>query len=444
MRRNYRMSEMNYEDTLKRIHGFQTFGSRLGLERMTVLMGYLGNPQDFIPTIHVAGTNGKGSVCRYLAEILRAHGYRVGLYTSPYLERFTERIEFDGMEISEEDLVSCSEIVFAAVDRMLLEGLESPTEFELVTAIGYVYFSRKPIDFLVLEVGLGGRGDSTNLVKDPLISVITSISYDHMEVLGDTLGKIATEKAGILKHGRPVVSGVREAEAVEVIRRIASDRGCQWIDATEVQVADVEKSLDGYGFSMEGFGKIRLGMIGMHQVENAVCALKVVEALGKRGIIELDMETVRAAMSTARQKGRLEILKTAPYIIIDGAHNEAGADALVRVIEEHFTGKRLLLVLGMLADKKVDKLIGAFGRLDADIVTAEPDNPRKLKAEELCRQIKKTGKHCTTGGDWKSAYNYVEGVQDKYEVILFTGSLYLIGRIRERICYGTQEGFVNL
>ena len=335
MRRNYRMSEMNYEDALKRIHGFQTFGSRLGLERMTVLMGYLGNPQDFIPTIHVAGTNGKGSVCRYLAEILRAHGYHVGLYTSPYLERFTERIEFDGMEISEEDLVSCSEIVFAAVDRMLLEGLESPTEFELVTAIGYVYFSRKPIDFLVLEVGLGGRGDSTNLVKDPLISVITSISYDHMEVLGDTLEKIATEKAGILKHGRPVVSGVREAEAVEVIRRIASDRGCQWIDATEVPVADVEKSLDGYGFSMEGFGQIRLGMIGMHQVENAVCALKVVEALGKSGIIELDMETVRAAMSTARQKGRLEILKTAPYIIIDGAHNEAGADALVRVIEEH-------------------------------------------------------------------------------------------------------------
>ena len=444
MRRNYRMSEMNYEDALKRIHGFQTFGSRLGLERMTVLMGYLGNPQDFIPTIHVAGTNGKGSVCRYLAEILRAHGYHVGLYTSPYLERFTERIEFDGMEISEEDLVSCSEIVFAAVDRMLLEGLESPTEFELVTAIGYVYFSRKPIDFLVLEVGLGGRGDSTNLVKDPLISVITSISYDHMEVLGDTLEKIATEKAGILKHGRPVVSGVREAEAVEVIRRIASDRGCQWIDATEVPVADVEKSLDGYGFSMEGFGQIRLGMIGMHQVENAVCALKVVEALGKSGIIELDMETVRAAMSTARQKGRLEILKTAPYIIIDGAHNEAGADALVRVIEEHFPGKRLLLVLGMLADKKVDKLISAFGHLDADIVTAEPDNPRKLKAEELCRQIKETGKHCTTGGDWKSAYNYVEGVQDNYDVILFTGSLYLIGRIRERICYGTQEGFVDL
>jgi dihydrofolate synthase/folylpolyglutamate synthase len=438
------MSEMNYEDTLKRIHGFQTFGSRLGLERMSVLMGYLGNPQDFMPTIHVAGTNGKGSVCRYVAEILRAHGYRVGLYTSPYLERFNERIEFDGREISEEDLVSCAEIVFAAVDRMLLEGLESPTEFELVTAIGYVYFSRKPIDFLVLEVGLGGRGDSTNLVKDPLISVITSISYDHMEVLGDTIEKIATEKAGILKQGRPVVSAVRDAKAVEVIRTIASERGCQWIDAAQVPVTDVEKSLDGYGFSMEGFGRIRLGMIGMHQVENAVCALKVVEALDKNDIIELNMETVREAMSTARQKGRLEILKTDPYLIIDGAHNEAGADALVQVIKEHFPGKRLLLVLGMLADKKVDKLVRAFGRLDADIVTAEPDNPRKLKAEELCRQIKETGKNCVSGGDWSSAYTYVEAIWGKYDVILFTGSLYLIGRIRERICYGTQESFVDL
>lgn len=435
---------MNYEDTLKRIHGFQTFGSRLGLERMSVLMGYLGNPQDFMPTIHVAGTNGKGSVCRYVAEILRAHGYRVGLYTSPYLERFNERIEFDGREISEEDLVSCAEIVFAAVDRMLLEGLESPTEFELVTAIGYVYFSRKPIDFLVLEVGLGGRGDSTNLVKDPLISVITSISYDHMEVLGDTIEKIATEKAGILKQGRPVVSAVRDAKAVEVIRTIASERGCQWIDAAQVPVTDVEKSLDGYGFSMEGFGRIRLGMIGMHQVENAVCALKVVEALDKNDIIELNMETVREAMSTARQKGRLEILKTDPYLIIDGAHNEAGADALVQVIKEHFPGKRLLLVLGMLADKKVDKLVRAFGRLDADIVTAEPDNPRKLKAEELCRQIKETGKNCVSGGDWSSAYTYVEAIWGKYDVILFTGSLYLIGRIRERICYGTQESFVDL
>jgi dihydrofolate synthase/folylpolyglutamate synthase len=327
---------------------------------------------------------------------------------------------------------------------MLLEGLDSPTEFELVTAIGYVYFSRKPIDFLVLEVGLGGRGDSTNLVKDPLISVITSISYDHMEVLGDTIEKIATEKAGILKQGRPVVSAVRDAKAVEVIRTIASERGCQWIDAAQVPVTDVEKSLDGYGFSMEGFGRIRLGMIGMHQVENAVCALKVVEALDKNDIIELNMETVREAMSTARQKGRLEILKTDPYLIIDGAHNEAGADALVQVIKEHFPGKRLLLVLGMLADKKVDKLVRAFGRLDADIVTAEPDNPRKLNAEELCRQIKETGKNCVSGGDWSSAYTYVEAIWGKYDVILFTGSLYLIGRIRERICYGTQESFVDL
>ena len=164
---------------------------------MAVLMDILGNPQDDMKVIHVAGTKRKGSVCRFLASMLKENGYRAGLYTSPYLERFTERIELDGIEISREDLADCASAVFNAVDIMLAEGCESPTEFELVTAIGFVYFSRKPIDILVLEVGLGGRGDSTNMIKAPLASVITSVSYDHMNVLGSTLEEIAAEKAGI-------------------------------------------------------------------------------------------------------------------------------------------------------------------------------------------------------------------------------------------------------
>ena len=313
---------MNYEETIEKIHGFQKFGSRLGLERMTVLMDFLGNPQDRMKVIHVAGTNGKGSVCRYLASVLKENGYKVGLYTSPYLERFTERIEFDGKEISKEDLTDCAETVFRAVDKMLEAGCESPTEFELVTAIGFVYFHRMPMDILVLEVGLGGRGDSTNIIEAPLASVITSISYDHRNVLGNTLGEIAREKAGIIKTGSPVISNVDDPEAARVIREAAYERGCDFYDASQTKPMDVKKSLDGYSFKGFSFGgapfPVELKMIGMHQVSNAICALTVIEVLAERGIINIDLEKVRKGMKGALQKGRLEILSREPLLIIDG------------------------------------------------------------------------------------------------------------------------------
>ena len=294
---------MNYEETINRIHGFQKFGSRLGLERMAVLMDILGNPQDDMKVIHVAGTNGKGSVCRFLASMLKENGYRAGLYTSPYLERFTERIELDGIEISREDLADCASAVFNAVDIMLAEGCESPTEFELVTAIGFVYFSRKPIDILVLEVGLGGRGDSTNMIKAPLASVITSVSYDHMNVLGSTLEEIAAEKAGIIKEGCPVISNVEDPGAAAVIRRIAKEKGSFLYDAAQIQPQNIKKSLKGYSFEIKtghnkpaGLFRAELGMIGMHQVSNAICALSVIEVLEDRGIISCKEENLRKGL----------------------------------------------------------------------------------------------------------------------------------------------------
>lgn len=427
---------MKYEEALAKIHSFQTFGSRLGLSRMRVLMNYLGDPQDALPTIHVAGTNGKGSVCRYLAEILRGQGYHVGLYTSPYLEEFNERIEYDGEPIAPDDLAACAARVFSAVDRMLSEGLESPTEFEVVTAIGFVYFRQKPLDFLVLEVGLGGTGDSTNLVRSPLVSVVTSISYDHMDVLGDTLEAIAAEKAGIFKPGCPVVSHVKEPGPAAVIRKIAAERDCPYIDAALAKPRDITRSLDGYGFTLDGFGRIELGMIGLHQIDNAVCALHVVEALEKRGIIKADRALVRAAMTRARQKGRLEILRRSPCILIDGAHNEAGAEALASVMEYHFKGGRILLVLGVLADKKADRILDPLLRLGVDAIATEPDNPRRLPAAELCRQIRDAGTSCRAVPDWADACRLVDASMDRYDAVLFSGSLYLIGRIRGWYLHG--------
>lgn len=434
---------MNYEETIEKIHGFQKFGSRLGLERMTVLMELLGNPQDRMQVIHVAGTNGKGSVCRYLASVLQENGYKTGLYTSPYLERFTERIEYDGREISRAELTECAAVVFQAVDRMLEIGYESPTEFELVTAIGFVYFSRRPMDILVLEVGLGGRGDSTNIIKAPLAAVITSISYDHMNVLGETLAEIAGEKAGIIKVSCPVVSNVKDPEAAAVIRKTAKERGCLFLDAAGRTPADVKKSLDGYSFTVDSFS-VELSMIGMHQVENAICALTVIEILAKKGIIKVEAEKIKRGLKAARQKGRLEVLQKDPLLVIDGAHNEAGVKALTKVAEDHFQGQKLLLVIGMLADKEVDRLVEGFCTISGDIATTEPDNPRKLPAEQLCSAVNRAGCPCVALGDWEQACHYIRKQMGNYDAILVSGSLYLIGRVRGQFAHENEEGIAGL
>ncbi len=426
---------MDYEETLQKIHSFQTFGSRLGLERMNVLLKLLGNPEEKMKVIHVAGTNGKGSVCRYLTSVLSENGYKIGLYTSPYLERFTERIEFDGREITEQELIESAAIVFEKVEEMLSQGMDSPTEFELVTAIAFVFFSKKPIDILVLEVGLGGRGDSTNVIRKPLASVITSISYDHTDVLGETLEEIAAEKAGIIKEKCPVFSSARAEEAKAVIKRTAVEKNCAFYDSTLIRITNSSPRIDGYSFHMhteQGEREITLGMLGRHQIENAVLALYVIEVLEKENIIKTERAAVACGMRKAHHHGRLEVLRSDPLLIIDGAHNEGGAEALAAVLKEQFPGKKILLILGVLADKKIDRIIAAFKDIDVDLAATEPDNPRKLSSKALCERIKKSGKPCISLGDYRNACDYAEENRANYELILFSGSLYLIGRVRER------------
>lgn len=429
------MKTISYEDILDRIHSFQRHGSRLGLERMTVLMKLLGNPQDKMKIIHVAGTNGKGSVCRYLTSVLSANGYKVGLSTSPYLERFTERIEFDGKEISEDDLIECSLTVFKKIEKMIEMGYDSPTEFELITAIGFVYFSRRPMDYLVLEVGLGGRGDSTNIIKKPLATVFTSVSLDHIDVLGNTTREIAAEKAGIIKDGSPVISGVKDEPAAAVIRKTAEDKGCAFYDAGRIRCFNVAKSLEGYSFFLESgivrHKKICLSMAGMHQIENATLALCVIEVLAKGNIIKADPEKILSGMRNSRQAGRLEVLRERPYFIIDGAHNEAGVKALSKVINEHFPGNRVLLVAGVLADKKVDSLLAGFLGISCKMIATEPDSKRSLPAEKLCTLALDAGLDCIGFYNLRNAFYYALKESKNYDVIVFSGSIYLIGRIRE-------------
>lgn len=404
-------------------------------------MERLGNPQDDMKVIHVAGTNGKGSVSRFIASCLSENGYRVGLYTSPYLERFTERIEFDGREIDGEELASCTREVMVEVDSILKEGMESPTEFELVTAIAFHYFRKKPMDFLILEVGLGGRGDSTNIIRNPLISVITSISFDHMAQLGNTLEEIAAEKAGIIKKGCPVVSWAREPSA-DVIRRIALDKGSHFYGRDTIIPVKCEKNQDGWTFSAlsnlrrEEIPNLRISMLGRHQIENACCALAVIEILDKEGVIKTSREKIKMGLSKARHPGRMEILRKNPVILVDGAHNHDGARALVEGIKDHFPGKKTLLVIGILEDKEIEKMLGEFLRIPGDIIGSEPDNPRKFPAEKLAEKIEEAGRKCVLVTDGSGACDYINDHMDKYDLIVAAGSLYLIGRIRGRFKNG--------
>lgn len=421
-------------DAIERIHAFDRFGSILGLERMNLLMEKLGDPQKELKVIHVAGTNGKGSVCRYLYEALRANGYRTGLYISPFIQSFHERIQANGSFISPKELQQYTREVVGKAEEMVKEGHDSPTEFEVVTAIAFLFFAAKKTDFVILEVGLGGRGDSTNIIEKPLISVITSISYDHMQQLGTTLAQIAGEKAGIIKQGVPVVSNVPQREAAAVIAKTAYEKGCILHDASKLKYTVRSQSAEGSVFDMEidgtDYRDVEISMAGQHQIENAKTALLVLEILRKQCIITIRRDKLYAGMKQARQPGRFEVFPGNPCIVLDGAHNEAGAKSLAETMAACFPGKRIVTVCGMLADKETEKIACWLGKISKDMIAAEPDNPRKLPAGDLAELLKKQGCTCETAESGKAALQMAMEHEIKPDVILFAGSLYLIGDIR--------------
>ncbi|MCI8647288.1 MAG: bifunctional folylpolyglutamate synthase/dihydrofolate synthase [Firmicutes bacterium] len=424
-------------DAIERIHTFDRFGSILGLERMNLLLERLGNPERDLKVIHVAGTNGKGSVCRYLYEALQENGYKVGLYTSPFIESFYERIQADGSFISKEELEQYTGIVVRNTSILVREGHDSPTEFEVVTAIAFLYFAAKKVDFVILEVGLGGTGDSTNVIEKPLASVITSISYDHMQQLGNTLEAIAGEKAGIIKQGVPVVSNVSQREAAAVIARTAYEKGCVLYDASKVKYRIAEQSAEGSCFDMQLYGTdysgVEISMPGRHQIENAKTALIALEVLRKQGIINIKRDKLYEGMRKAKQPGRFEVYPGQPCIVLDGAHNEAGAETLKETMGACFPGRRILIVAGMLADKETDKIAGTLAEISKNFIAAEPDNPRKLPAEDLAELLSRCGGECAVAKDGQSAIQMAMEHEIEPEVILFAGSLYLIGEIRGRL-----------
>ena len=407
---------------------------------MTKLLDILGNPQDELKVIHVAGTNGKGSTCKFIYSVLQECGYKVGLYTSPFLEIFNERIEFDGAYISDSDLAQYTDRVLTAVKQMTDAGLQSPTEFEVITAIAFLYFKEKKTDYVVLEVGLGGRGDSTNVCKKPLITVITSISYDHTDRLGNTLAEIASEKAGIIKDGCPVVTSAEADEALTVIEQAAAEHGSMYFETRNLPCLITAETFGGSKFDIDiqgvTFKNLEISMIGRHQVKNAAAAVAALCILEENGDIRLPNEALRAGLKKAKQIGRFEIMMPPgqkPVYIIDGAHNPDGALALRRTMTTFCADSKILMVTGMLADKDTDTILKEFTQITGDFIVTEPVNPRRMSKEELKAKIEALGGSVKAAAEHEEALHAAKAMQDEYDVILFAGSLYLIGEIRRML-----------
>jgi len=415
-----------------RIHEYLQFGSKLGLERMRELCSMLGNPEQKLRVIHVAGTNGKGSVCRYIYEVLRALGYSAAVFTSPYVGDFRERIEANGEMISEEKLEEVADACLAAAEKLAEKG-DPPTEFEIVTAIGFLYFAEVAPDFAVLEVGLGGRGDSTNVIEKPLVSIITQIALDHTDRLGDTEEKIAWEKAGIIKEGCPVVTGAKGA-AAKVIARQAYELGAPLTDSSKIKYRITEKSPGGYTFDTNIGGKhyegIKLSMAGEHQVQNAVTALCALDIMRSEGLIRSDGEALRRGVKAARLDARFHVASENPLIIYDGAHNPDGARALTKTLGELVPDGRILFVTSILRDKAVEEMLVEFSGAAAAFIATTSANERALNATELARLIReKGGKVLAEADDPKEAYNTAIDLAEEYDAVVFAGSLYMIGEV---------------
>ena len=428
---------MNCEEAIAYIHSTLKFGSKLGLHNIAELLSRLGNPHHRYPVIHVAGTNGKGSVTAMMTAVLKAAGYRTGMFTSPYLERFTERIQTDLQEIPPEELAALTSKVRAQVDRMTAEGFNHPTEFEIVTAIGFLYFAEQNVDYALVEVGLGGRLDATNVV-DPVLSVITAIGFDHMEYLGNTLAQIAYEKGGIIKTNRPVVSYPQDAEALLVLQDLAEQRQSPFTLVSEAQVDEICGDLTGQSFDFSYRERhlpgIRCALAGCHQLLNAATALTALCRLEEMGC-SIPEAALYQGLASTRWPGRLEVLCPDPLVILDGAHNAAGAAALEAAIRKLIPDARIHLIFGMLQDKDVKGVIARLCPLAHHITLVRPNSPRALSPADLKEMIINTlpASACPAidlaEAPGQAAVKAYGSLEDR-EALLISGSLYIIGDAR--------------
>ncbi len=420
---------MTYEEALAYIFSVKWTGSKPGLSRTKELLSLMGDPQKSLSFIHVAGTNGKGSTCAMLYSMLRAQGYRVGLYTSPGLKRYNDRMQVNGQEISEETLASIVEEI-----RPFADGMEdSPTEFEMTLAIAMAYFQREKCDVVVLEVGMGGELDATNVIDSPLAAVITPLGMDHVKELGPTLSDIARAKAGIIKPGTAVVCAPQPEEAKAVIQKTAEKKGCvlSFSDPDSLRITHI--SLKGITFDYKEYKGLFLPMAGTYQPNNAALAITVLQVLRERGLAVSD-EAIVSGLSRVCWPGRFEVLGEDPLFILDGAHNPHGMAAAVQSIKNQFSGKPVLILTGALADKDVTGMYSMLLPYAKRFFTITPPNPRAMDTKELAKLLRSLGGEATAFPTIEEGVHaaVAEAKSTRIPVVAL-GSLYFSQTVRE--CY---------
>lgn len=416
---------MTYEEALRYLAQTEMMGTHLGLTLMEELLRRLGSPHRQLKFVHVAGTNGKGSTAALLDACLRQAGYRVGLYTSPHLVRYNERFRIDGQPISDASLAAAAARVKAEADGLP----ESPTQFELLTCAAFCAFLEAGCDIVVLEVGLGGHLDATNVIPTPEAAVITRIGLEHTELLGNTVEAIAREKAGIVKPGGTVILGDSTEAVLRVTEEICRERGAALVPA--VPASPVSRSLAGQRFYWKPYGELCLSLLGGHQLQNAATALTALDILRAKGW-QIPEAAVREGLRTAVWPGRFECVSTRPAIIIDGGHNRQCAEAIAASLRDYFPGKKCRFLMGILTDKDFRGIFDALLPLAEQIAAVTPDSHRALPAQELCQRLHQTYGFSSAAPyeSAEAALNALRHTADAEDVICVCGSLYMIGEVR--------------
>ena len=418
---------MNYEEAREYLDQVSKGGSVLGLYNMRELLKRLGNPQDSLKFVHISGTNGKGSVLAYLSTVFKEAGYRTGRYISPTLFSYREKIQVNEKFIGREDLSRLTEKIKAAAEEMQNCAAGDPTIFEIETALAFLYFVEQKCDIVILETGLGGALDATNVITTPVMEVIASISMDHMEFLGDTLGKIAYQKAGIIKPDTSVVSAMQQPEAMEVICNVCRERDCTFQAVDPEQIKDISYGYEGQSFSYKNWENIKISLMGSYQIKNAALALEAINALRKLGY-DLKDRAVYQGMKKAVWKGRFTLICKDPVILMDGAHNPAAAEELVRSLKLYYAGKKFYYIFGMFRDKDYAQVIRLTAPMAEHIITVQtPGNPRALPAAELKEAVAEVNPSVEAAESLHMAVNQVMERIDSDSVVVIFGSLSFLG-----------------
>ena len=460
---------MKYQEALDYVESLSSYGIVPGLDSIERLCKLLGDPQNELKFVHIAGTNGKGSALAYISTILKCAGYRVGRYLSPVISDYREKIQVNEKSITQKALCQGMELVKTACEQIVEMGYPHPTPFEVETALAFWYFREQRCDIVVLETGMGGREDATNIIQTVCVSVIASISMDHMKFLGKTLGAIACQKAGIMKAGRPVVTMCQQEEAAAVLQEQAAKLGCSLSVADPAKATGVRYGVERQRFHYDGYKDLEIRLAGKYQVANAVLAIEAIKVLRQEGFSVTEAQLRKGLMQTV-WPGRFTVIGKKPLFVVDGAHNEDAAKKLAESIEFYFTNKRIIYIMGVLRDKEYEKIIGlTYPYADHIITVTTPDNPRAMHAYDLAMAINEVceryagqsgtdaaGQYsqgagrCSQGAGQYPQVTAVDSLEEaveisyllagKDDVILAFGSLSYLGRLMEIVHKRSEAG----